>query len=96
MAQSEAELARVKAHAREIQHVRRIVSHVLLVDSAEREALLEELRAELRRLDAEDADDETAAETEPGTGESDGSERTGDAEDAAGSPTDGSDAADGG
>lgn len=45
IAQSQEELDRVVAHAREVERVRRIVSHVMLKDSPERAALLERLKA---------------------------------------------------
>jgi osmotically-inducible protein OsmY len=45
IAQSQEELDRVIAHGREVERVRRIVSHVMLKDSPERAELLERLRA---------------------------------------------------
>lgn len=56
VAQNEAELARVEAHARRIPNVRRIVSHVLMKDGARRQSLLEALEAELAKPDAETSD----------------------------------------
>lgn len=51
IAQSQAELDRVLAHARRIERVRRVVSHVLLKDSPERQELLKRL-AELKAQDS--------------------------------------------
>ncbi|MEQ8602785.1 MAG: BON domain-containing protein [Marivibrio sp.] len=54
VAQSQAEIARVEAHARTIPNVRRIVSHMLLKDGARRATLLAALEAELNKPDAPD------------------------------------------
>lgn len=53
IAQSEAEIDRVKAHARTISNVRRIVSHMLLEDGERRKSLLEALEKERARVEAE-------------------------------------------
>lgn len=45
IAQSQEELDRVIAHGREVERVRRIVSHVMLKDSPERADLLDRLKA---------------------------------------------------
>jgi osmotically-inducible protein OsmY len=72
IAQSRAELDRVIAHAREVERVRRVVSHVQLKESPERQAVL----ARLAELDAaaepDDASDATP-ETAPAGGEDGGS-----------------------
>jgi osmotically-inducible protein OsmY len=60
VAQSDEEIQRVKAHARTIANVRRIVSHMLLKDGARRAQLLDALAAEKARLEA--ADGKTTAQ----------------------------------
>lgn len=64
VAQSEAELARVEAHARTVPHVRRVVRHVLLKDGARRATLLQALEAERAKPESagEPAQDAESAE----------------------------------
>lgn len=53
IAQSQAELDRVVAHARDVERVRRVVSYVQLKDSPERKALLERLAEAKKKAAAE-------------------------------------------